>query len=56
MVCKYCGKEMQVDDKERDRKGIVFAVWYLCDCGAFCYREKVNGFWKSFWEKEEEEN
>lgn len=50
--CKYCDKEMKVDDVHRDRNGNIISKWYLCECGGACYIEKVKGFWKSMWTKE----
>ena len=53
--CKYCGKEMQLDDVDRDRKGNAIAKWFLCECGGACYAERTYGFWKLCWTKEDEQ-
>lgn len=52
--CKYCGRVMFEDDIDRDYKGRIEAIYNICDCGAMCYQEKVQGFVKKTWYKENE--
>ena len=51
--CKYCGKEMVLDDVERDRKGNAITKYFLCKCGGYLIAELAYGFWKLKWTKED---
>ena len=39
MICRECGKEMLIDDKETFFKGCVDKYWYCENCNAHCLEQ-----------------
>lgn len=52
--CKYCNKEMEVVDVERDRNGKIVAYCFVCECGGACYAQQTYSHWNLNWTKEEQ--
>jgi len=40
IVCKYCGKSMQIDDIDRTQD--IISIYHLCECGASAIEERKN--------------
>ena len=57
MICKECGKEMLIDDKETFFKGCVDKYWYCENCNTTCLEKiRYNQSFKEQWTVFDKEN